>query len=186
MSYIRMGQEGQYVDIPGGSNYYLYNDGEEIGGWSHEEFAALIGGVVDEIGTEGATGGRIKQHFANHFGGWDSNYSGGVQPPERGEIFCQCVDKRIDEVELTDDLHEAVEEWVDEFDALRECEYCGDEFRPYLYVEGDRYVCSSDECEEKDEAERLGVSIETLREAREFDDFVDEWDYIVSHSDELA
>ena len=180
-----MTQSGQYVDIPGGSNYYIYDNGEDIGEWSYGEFAVLVAGVSDEISVGDVTASRIKQHFANHFGGWDTTYSGGIQPPERGEIFCQCVDKRIDGVELTDDLHEAVKEWVDEFDGMRECEYCGTEFRPYLYVDSDRYVCTSDECEEKDEAERLGVSIETLREAREFDEFADEWDYIVSHSETL-
>lgn len=106
------------MDIPGGSSYYLYDNGRDIGGWSHGEFAALIGSVVDEIDwgehDDPITRELIKGEFEDYFGGWDNDYRGGIAPPERGEIFCQCVDKRIDELHLSESLHQAVENWVDD------------------------------------------------------------------------
>lgn len=192
MSYIRPGSSGQYVDIPNGSNYYIYGNGNDISGWSYGQFAALIGGVVDEIDWSGgdrfSTEDHIKQYFTDHFGGWESDYRGGITPPERAEIFCQCVDKRIDGIELSDSLQEAVQEWANEFDALRNCEYCGDEIRPAIYNDDTRYVCNSDECELKSEAERYDMTVAEMRKARSFEDFDDEWDYIVEHSglDELG
>lgn len=189
VSFIRQTQEGSYVDIPGGSNYYIYGNGEDISGWSHGEFAALIGGIVDELpdGTVSQQArAEIREAFANHFGGWDEEYDGGITPPERAEIFCQCVDSRIEGLTLCDALHEAVREWADEFDALRECEYCGDEFRPYLYTEDTPYVCTNDECKLKREADLYGLTVEEERRARRIRDEVGvdaSWEFIVEHSE---
>lgn len=164
-----MGSAGQYIDIPGNSQYYIYDDGDTIDGWSYGEFAALISKVVDEIDWDGgerfSTADHVKQAFADHFGGvWDDDYRGGIAPPERGEIFCQCVDGRIDSLELTDDLQEAVQEWVDDFDALRECDHCGNSFRPYIYNEDTVYRCSSRECRLIDNAEMNGLTPEQQKE----------------------
>jgi hypothetical protein len=185
MSYIRHGQSGEYVDIPGGSNYYIYDNGSDIEGWSYGEFAALIGGVADEIDISEDEATAIKASFRAHFEGWEPDYEGGVQPPERGEIFCQCIESRISSLTLTAELKQAVQEWVEDFDALRECEYCGEELRPHLYIDDTPYVCSDDECELRNEAERYGLSLSEMREANEraeesFDAF---WSYITEHTD---
>jgi len=186
MSFIRQTQEGSYVDIPGGSNYYIFGNGEDISGWSHAEFAALIGGVVEELSDDAfveQSRAAIREGFTDHFGGWNAEYDGGITPPERAEIFCQCVDRRIDALELTADLHRAVRNWAAEFDALRECKYCGDEFRPYLYTEP--YVCQSDECDLKQEADRWGLTVEDARRSRQIMDevgFDEGWNFIVEHS----
>lgn len=191
MSFIRMGQSGQYVSIPGGSNHYIYGNGDTISGWTPAEFAALIGGVVDEIPWDGESD-LILFAFEEHFGGWDPEYRGGITRPERAEIFCQCVDSRIDDLELTPDLHQAVRSWVDEFDAFRACEYCGDEFVPYIYNDDTTYVCDDDECQLRNAADVNGVSVEVQRRSERiqdhlvdyvgFDEAFDEsWEYIESH-----
>jgi hypothetical protein len=181
MSYIRHNQSGKYVDIPHGSNCYIYDSGRDISGWSHGEFAALIGEVVDEIDLPEAEAAEIKRGFRDHFDGWDPDYRDGINPPERGEIFCQCVDSRIESLCLSDELRDSVQEWVSNFDALRECDHCGEELRPYIYREP--YVCGSDECDIKNEADMLGLTVEQARKAETFDDFDEEWAYIVEHSD---
>jgi hypothetical protein len=185
-----MGQDGQYVDIPEGSHYYIYGNGETINGWSDAQFAALIGGVVDEIDWDGRiVASYIKQQFSDHFGGWNDQYRGGIAPPERGEIFCQCVDSRIDGLELTEELHTAVEEWVDAFDAYRECEYCGEAFRSAFYIEETTYLCDSDECEIEHTAETFGLTIDeakTFEQSEEFDTFTDRWDWMKERADEFS
>lgn len=166
MSFVRMGQDGQYVDIPEGSMYYLYGDGENIGGWSYGQFAALIGSTIDEIrpeedGTYGGGNGNVKNKFANHFDGWDEDYRGGIAPPERAEIFCQCVDSRIDGLTLSDELQEAAQEWAEEADdTLQECEYCGEEFRSKF----DSNSCYDGECGMHSQADAAGVPFELVRQ----------------------
>jgi hypothetical protein len=153
MSYLRIGQEGQYVDIPRGSTEYIYGNGTDINGWLPAEFAALIGQVADEIDIEENEAVAIKAGFRAHFEGWKPDYRGGIDPPERAEIFCQCVDSRIESLKLTDELQEAVQDWAQEFDALRECKYCDTEIRSTLYNDETRYVCDSEECNLKSGAE---------------------------------
>lgn len=188
MSFIRQTQEGFYVTIPGGSNYYIYDNGTDIEGWSRAEFAALIGGVVNELPDEAfasQTREEIQGAFTAHFGGWDAEYRGGITPPERAEIFCQCVDRRIDDVELTGTLHSLVKQWADEFDALRTCTYCGTEFHPVLYNENTDYVCSSEACKMAKDAELYGLSLEDARRAEMISTeigFDEEWNYISAHS----
>lgn len=162
MSYIRYGQEGRYIDIPEGSQSYIYDNGTDISGWSYAEFAALIGSVVDEIDYQ--TFGAIKTAFSHYFGGWDADYNGEIEPPERGEIFCQCVDKRIDGVELTDSLQAEVQNWVDEYDALRECQYCEEKFRPNLLVGQEDFICDRDECLKKSDADRWDVTVQIVEQ----------------------
>lgn len=174
-----MSSEGHYVTIPAGSNYYIYDNGRDISGWSYAEFAALIGGVAAELNYEPSQ--DIKAAFTEHFDGWDESYRGGITPPERAEIFCQCVDSRIDTLELTAALHEAAQEWADDFDTLRTCKYCNTEYRPYLYDDDTPYVCSDDDCELQAEANRYEIPVTELKRAKEFDDFDDEWDHIVEH-----
>lgn len=159
MSFIRMTQEGRYVDIPDGSTHYLFDNGNDIGGWSYGQFAAVIGTLVDELPSDHD---GIKAAFEGYFGGWNEDYRGGVAPPERAEIFCQCVDRRFEEVELTDDLHAEVREWMeDNGPYLRECEYCGKEFRPALDT-GEPYHCHDDECEKQAWADSMDITVEQL------------------------
>lgn len=186
MSYIRMSQEGQYVDIPKGSKYYLYDNGRNIEGWSYGEFGALIGQVADEIdiGEDEAT--SIKAGFRAHFEGWDEDYDGGVSPPERGEIFCQCVDSRIEGLELTDSLQSAVQEWVESHDVLKECEYCGDEFRPYIDT-GGTYVCSKDECGTAHSADTYNVTIDVMKnERRVFEELMENYGFSLREASDLS
>lgn len=198
MAYIRMNQEGEYIDIPYGSNEYIYDNGRDIGGWSYGQFAALIGQVADEVDIHEIYRTDIKAAFRRHFEGWDPDYSGGLNPPERGEIFCQCVDSRISGRELTDGLHEAVKEWAEEdFDALRECEYCGTEIRPHFYNDDTAYVCNDEECEILSEADSYGVSPRVMRNTYQLEcalvdygyswgnAYDESWDYLVEHSEKL-
>lgn len=183
-----MGQEGSYVDIPNGSNYYIKGNGKDVGGLTYEQFAALIGSVVDEIewgATEGEYGGacgNIKHKFAEHFGGWDSDYNGCITPPERGEIFCQCVDRRIESLELTENLQNSVKEWVNKFDSMRECVYCGNDFRPKIYNDETKYICSKDKCGYKHDAEIYGVEIQTIRQAEILGDWLYEYNYTIEET----
>ncbi len=186
MSYIRASSEGQYVDIPCGSNYYIYDNGDTISGWSYGEFAALIGQVADEIDISDEEGVAIKAGFRAHFEGWEPEYRGSIAPPERGEIFCQCVDSRIESLQLTDDLHEAVREWVDAHDAVRTCDYCDERLRPKICNDGTPYCCYDDVCQEKHKADLYDVSVETLREARSKETFDEEWDYLAEHSEKIC
>lgn len=117
MSYLRLGQQGYYVDLgPNGSDYYLYNSGTDIIGlgrsWTHEQWAAMIGRVIDEISYTSSQ--PIKAEFESYYDGWDTNYNT-IDLPESCEIFCQCVDRRIDTLELTDDLHTAVQQHVQNY-----------------------------------------------------------------------
>jgi hypothetical protein len=164
MSYLRYSQDGQYIDIPSGSNYYIYDNGETIDGWSYEEFAALIGSVVDEIAIHQTHKTDIKAAFQQYFGGWDSDYRGSIAPPERAEIFCQCVDSRIDNLELSDNLHKAVQDWADEFDAFEECTYCGDEFRPLISGLEENPTCGKELCDMKKEAELYDVDLQIIQQ----------------------
>lgn len=192
MSFIRAGQEGTYVEIPGGSNYYLYDNGNDIEGWSYGEFAALIGGVADELpdaAFSDQSREEVKSAFEEYFGGWDEEYRGGITPPERGEIFCQCVNSRIEDTELTEDLHRHVREWADEFEVMRKCDYCGEEFRPVLYTEKTPWVCPADDCGIAFDAEMYGTSFEDTRRADVimYEVGHDEgWEYLVANSDSLG
>lgn len=166
MSYIRHGQEGQYVDIPHGSMYYLYGNGDDISGWSYQQFAGIILEVLDEIDVENER--EIRVAFSNHFGGVDDEYDGGIAFPEKAEIFCQCVDSRIDPLELTDDLQEAVQEAVDPMDHVRQCDICGDEYRSmFVGHEWQGSTCMEDECHDQwlvDEGIMTWEEIEELEE----------------------
>jgi hypothetical protein len=164
MSFIRMSQEGTYVDIPEGSMCYLYGDGNSISGWSYEEFAAVVFDALDEAPiepgseywTEIADGIEDELDVDN----MDPDYRGGVPQPERAEIFCQFVDRRIDSTELSDELHEAMKDSFDRDEYIEQCEYCGEEFRPYLA--GETHVCTDEECEKKHEADIYNVDVETI------------------------
>jgi len=39
-----------------------------------------------------------------------------------------------------------LQESFDRDEVLRECEYCGTKFRPYLLIEETEYVCDDDDC----------------------------------------
>jgi len=177
-----MSSPGQYVTIPAGSNYYIYGDGDTISGWTHAEFAALIGSVPTHL-TYTPTQ-PIKPAFTTHFGGWDNSYDGGITPPEHAEIFCQCVDSRIDALTLTDELHAAVTDWANNFDAFRTCTYCNTEFRPHIYNDDTKYLCDSDttDCTLHAEADRCEVPLDELKQAKQHDSLDDEWNHIVTHS----
>lgn len=183
MSYIRYGQDGQYVDIPDGSKTYIYDNGSDISGWSYEQFAALIGQVAYKIDIENSKATTIKNEFRKHFNGWNPDYKGGIFPPERAEIFCQCVDSRIDRLTLTNQLQEKAQQWANEFDAMRECEYCGTMIRPQHYNNTTKYVCEQKHCELRAEAEKYGLTLEQAIEANNFDDLHDKWEYINEKSD---
>lgn len=146
MSYIRRTQEGSYVDIPRGSQHYLYDDGDSISGYSYEEWAALIGSTAYEIAIPYERAEKIAAAFKEYYGGWDDSYEYGIHPPERAEIFCQCVDNRLDGVELTPAVHDGAKLWAKEFDAMRQCHYCDTALRPAVYLDDTRYVCDSDTC----------------------------------------
>jgi len=183
-----MNQEGSYVTIPGGSNYYLYGNGEDINGWTYPQFAAVIGSVIDELPEEAfgeQSREEIHEGFSTYFGGWNAEYRGGISTPERAEIFCQCVDRRIESLELTNELQYYVQEWADDFEAMRECDFCGNEIRPYIYNEDSDYVCDSSECETKHQAEQYGITLKESRRAERIEDeigFDEGWEYIVNHS----
>jgi hypothetical protein len=165
MSYIRASQDGTYVDIPHGSNYYLYSDGSDIGGWSHEEFAGVVWDATQEIDLtqfDDEYLHEILDGFTSYFGGVEHDYTGGVAQPERAEIFCQCVDSRIDDVELTDELQTAMQDSFSESDFVEECEYCGAEFRPY--ISGEPYICNDDGCMNQHKADMYNVDVETIEE----------------------
>jgi len=168
-----MGQDGgDYVDIPHGSQYYIYDNGNSISGWSDGEFAALIGLVADEISIPEPRAFEIKKGFKEHFGDWDEDYVGGITPPERAYVFCQCVDWRIDSLELTDDVLEAVRGWSDNCDVLRECKYCGDEFRPVMYNDETPYVCNEDGCVLQMESDNLNIAVDLLEQAERLGDIL--------------
>jgi len=159
-----MAQDGNYVDIPGGSQCYIYGNGRDINGWSEAEFAALIGEVAHLVSIDGDTAYNIEHHFSKHFGGWDETYEGSIPAPERGEIFCQCIDRRIEGVELTDEIQHAVQEWVESHNVLTECDYCGEEFRPYL---DSADCCTDEECEIKEEADMYNVEPRIIKNSKQ-------------------
>lgn len=179
MSYIRINQDGQYVDIHGGSNCYIYDNGDNISGWSYAEFAALIGSVIREIDHQSSQ--EIEKSFTEHFGGWDETYDGGIPQPERAEIFCQCVNSRISNCTLTDSLHESVKEWVDQADIIKECKYCDEEFRPRIY--DGPYICNKDECNLRADADTYEITPEQMKEAKSKESFDEQWEYILQHTD---
>lgn len=119
MSYIRYTQDGEYVDIAGiGSYAYVYDTGEEIivegderGPMTYSEFAAMIGSLAKEIDIAPDKATAIRASFNHHFGGWDEEYSIELDRYERAEIFCQCLDSRIESESLEPEVHEAVQDW---------------------------------------------------------------------------
>lgn len=173
MAFIRMGQEGSYVDIPYGSVQYLYDNGEDIEGWSDEQFAGVVIEALDGVDADRFDKSylfEIKCGFEEYFGGIDHEYSGGVPQPERAEIFCQCVDSRFDGVELTDEMCEAMQDSFDRNDYVFDCAHCGEEFRPYLRT-GEPYYCTDDECGQYGLASSWDVDVSVIRE---LDDIIDQ------------
>lgn len=172
MSFIRQTQDGSYVDIPFGSQYYLYDNGIDIGGWTYEEFAGVVIEALDEVDTTEISDAyqfEIKCGFEEYFGGIDHGYRGGVEQPERAEIFCQCVDRRFDDVVLKDELHEMVQDSFDRDDYVFECENCGNELRPYIR-DGEPYYCNDEECTIESRAESWGVEPSVVRKLNELND----------------
>lgn len=157
MSYLRMGQEGTYVDIPGGSKYYLYGNGDDIGGWTYEEFAGAVLHEIEDLIEDDEYREDILGAFRSEFGGIDRTYDGGIAPPERGEIFCQVVDSRSDDVELRDDLHERIQ--AEMTPKYSECPMCGDDVRSD-YRLTDTPLCGEEECEDRKWAEAFEIDYE--------------------------
>jgi hypothetical protein len=143
VSYIRNGQEGSYVDIPKGSIEYIYDNGEKIGRWDYGEFASVVGSLADELDISEEEAISIKAGFRRHFEGWQPDASGDIPAPEKAEIFCQCVDSRIESLVLTDELHDAVKDWLSEKKVVFPCEVCGTKLRPVV-KNGEPYRC--DDC----------------------------------------
>lgn len=188
MSYIRHTQDGQYVEIPNGSSHYLYDNGSDIGGWSYEQWASIIGSVVDEIDSwvGEPTPDEIRAAFEKKYGGWDDSWDGGIRPPERAEIFCQCVDSRIDSLELTDELQQAAQDWADEFDASRECEHCGDQFYPSLLHDDTSYYCDKETCDLANDADKYNTSIRVIKNGQQLwhelrENYGYDWDEASEH-----
>lgn len=152
MSFIRAASEGQYIDIPCGSVHYIYHDGNHINGWTEGEFAALIVSVLEDANwvqereSFSQSYDYIKQQFEEHFDTLDYDYRGGICPPERAEIFCKCVNSRIDGLTLTDEMIDILRKWVESHDLVTECTHCGDEFRAMGL---DSEYCNNTECVEK-------------------------------------
>lgn len=187
-----MGQDGSYVDIPGGSTVYLYYNGTDIEGWTKQQFCAILWDYVEEnvdlpAGLEKQT---LFEAFTDYFGGIEREYQGGVPDPECAEIVAQCIDSRFERVELTDLLHDAIRDSFEADDWLFNCEYCGTEFRPYFRMEP--YVCSDDDCSEKQKADRHGLTQHELREYHQLLDAAIDGDinketahnYLEEHADE--
>jgi hypothetical protein len=147
MSFIRMGQEGKYVNIPNGSQYYLYQNYKtgKVEGQGIEKFGATIGSLVDELDISSERKEEIKGGFEEHFG-WDEDYRFKPYRPERAEIFCQCLNNRIDSLELEPDIHRRVKSWVNEKEYLTECENCGKNIRKTGFDK--KSYCCDDECRE--------------------------------------
>lgn len=171
MSYIRAGQRGYYVDIPCGSVAYIYDNGTDISGESYAEFAAHIGSLVYELDVDADTAQRVQSAFAGHFGGWDDTYSGTLPRPERAEIFCQCIDSRIDTIELTDEIHEAVQNWVAADIYTTECYICEDEFRDAFGPE--TTFCS--ECYNQHRANEHGITVAEVEQSDRLFDHILEY-----------
>jgi hypothetical protein len=147
MSFIRMGEDGVYVNIPNGSQYYLYQDYKtgKINGQEVEKFGAMIGSIVDEIDISSEKKENIKERFEGHFG-WDEDYRFKAFRPERAEIFCRCVGSRIDSLELEPEVHRRIKSWVNEKEYLTECENCGKNIRKSDF--DTKSYCYDDECRE--------------------------------------
>lgn len=173
MSYIRMGQEGSYVDIPGGSKYYLYYNGTDIEGWTKAEFAGILFDYIEERLSAQLTAGEVdylEEKLIEYFGGIDTDYRGGVAPPECAEIIGQCIDNRFDGTDLSPEIQTMLQESFDRDEVLRECEYCGTKFRPYLLIEETEYVCDDDDCAFEAERNRLGLTAYELREYKQLEE----------------
>lgn len=176
MSYIRYTQEGTYVDIPGGSDYYLYGNGNDIEGWSYEEFAGVILHEIEDCIEDEDYREDVLDAFREEFGGIDRDFQGGVARPERAEVFCQVIDRRVDGIELRPDLHRRLrQEMTAEFG---ECPYCGTDVRSDTLFTEDP-VCADDECEDRLWAEVFEIEYEDYVEIKdlrgdEFEDAVDE------------
>lgn len=170
MSYIRFGQEGRYVDIPEGSQYYLYGNGNDINGWEYEEFAGILSECIPFVCEDDEEAADMRKALREKFGGIDGDYSGSVAEPETAEIMLQVLDSRTDVIEVDDDLIERFEEWVESNGPYTvECDNCGDPIRPYLDMDG-KHFCSKKECEIAMDAEMLGISFEEAEELDQIDD----------------
>ena len=173
MSYIRMGQKGSYVDIPGGSVYYLYNNGTDIDGWTKAEFAGILFDYIEERLSTKLTAGEmdyLEEKLLQYFGGIDRDYTGDIAPPECAEIICQCIDSRFEGTDLSPEMQTMLQESFDRSEVIRECEHCGTEFRPYLLIDDTRYVCDDDDCSFEEERERLGLTAKELRKYHQLEE----------------
>lgn len=116
MSFIRYNESGEYVEIPKGSMYYLYDDGSKIrrdgGSWTYEEFSAIILSLVDDLNLSVNEKyiKEMKESFFEYFDidRIDDNYKGDIRIPEKAEIFCQFLDKRFDNMELDKKLQSQI------------------------------------------------------------------------------
>lgn len=166
MSYIRMGQAGEYIDIPEGSQYYLYGNGRTIGGWTYEEFAGVVLDEIEDLIEDDEYREAIIDAFREEFTGIDRDFTGGIAPPERAEIFCQVVDARADDVELRDDLHKKLQAKMGA--SFSECPYCGDEVRSDTRMADDP-ICDATECEDRLWADAFEVSYDDYVEIKDLE-----------------
>lgn len=175
MSYIRMGQQGFYLNIPEGSNYYLYGNGDDIDGWDYDQFAGVLSECIPYVSEDDEEAKKMRAALKEEFGGITRDYKGGVAPPEKAEIFLQVLDRRTHVMEVDDDLVDRFEEWVESRGPyMVECENCGKEFRPYIRDGGD-YYCDEGECSIAFDAAIYDISCEQAAELQEIDD-MDKWE----------
>lgn len=134
MSYIRMGQSSEYVDLGDGSREYLYDNGHSISGTG---FSMDYGDWIGALSVHAELAGlddvkQLERSLENHYGVHRNEVQAVGPRPEMAHTVAQHLDSRLDGWELTDEAEQKLAEYAEQ--AFVNCPECGDRWRPDVYI----------------------------------------------------
>lgn len=179
-----MGQEGTYVDIPGGSRMYVYGARDSItnaglGGWHPGSFAGMLMATAFECTDDVQYLDDIEEALKEHFLDYEEEAEESDEErfmrqfeaafrmnsptlPEWGEMLCQTLDRRVSQAELRPDLHRGVRQTCTA--KFGECKFCGTETRiDASPLDPEDAYCDDNECHDRSRAELYGLTYEQYK-----------------------
>lgn len=165
MSFIRMSQESEYVDLGDGSREYIYDDGHSVAGhgftldygpWifalcKHARLAGFPEETVDEL----------ERDLENHYGVHSEETQQIGPKPEMAHIVAQHIDSRLDSLELHEDMVEQLQSHAEE--AFANCPQCDARWRPTPYITDEQGDLCRDCWNEKLMARDVSCDTDELR-----------------------
>jgi hypothetical protein len=172
MSYIRMGQDSQYVPLHGGSRAYIYGDGSKIQGiGSYGAFVDALCIHAEQAGFPEEDVDVLQTELERHYGEpRKTEYDGApatIGPKaEMAHIVAQHLDSRLDSLLLTERHLRMLRRYAEE--SFTACPDCGDLHRPDVYTPDEQgELCM--ECYEQ-KLRQMGVTADVS----ELEEYVEE------------